>query len=578
MTDPNSPNNPNSPQGSLDKANSAARKKELLTFSAACPSCGAPVPFRSSASVMAVCEYCQTTVLREDQTLTDHGKMSALLEDYSPLQIGSSGIYDGINFSLIGRIQLQYPDGMWNEWYLQFDDGSNGWLADASGQYVLTRNAGAFDAAPQFEQLGVNHLVAYKSITYRVTDYRRATCTAGQGELPFVVGKGWQTAVADLRFQARFISLDYSDGYPPIVYEGRAVTLTFLKMQLLRDGQEVQSTTGKVKGNITNLACPNCGSPIPYVLGMAEHLACPSCRAEVAITGPKAETLATHKELTTLKTALSLGDNAPIDGQRYVVIGLMQLEEVGDDESSLWTEYLLYSLEAGFLWLVDSGTADWQKTKVLNEFPEIQGSNVRYLDQTWKRQWAYQGRVLYAVGAFNWRVKIGDTNAIVDFKNGDNTLTSEQNANEINWSLSTPISGMLIRQWFGKKQPTTPDAPTNTPPSSQQTVLKWLSISLWLINLPIMLFGPGSFFLTLIAQFVLIFLPAILDQKESDSSSMPSSIAGQTGVLIWGIIIIVGVTLFNMSSSSSSSNWNGSNGSGYSSGYGGGWSSGGGHK
>ena len=578
MSDPNNSNNSNSPQGSPDRATAAARKKELLTFSAACPSCGAPVVFRSAGSVMAVCEYCQTTVLREDQSVTDHGEMSAVLEDYSPLQIGSSGIYDGVNFALIGRIQLQYPDGMWNEWYLQFDDGSNGWLADASGQYVLTRHAGVFAAALQFDALEINQMMVYQSITYRVTDFRRATCTGGQGELPFVVGQGWEAAVADLRFQARFMSLDYSDGYPPQVFEGRAVSLTSLKMQLLRDGQQVKSTTGKVKGNITNLACPNCGSPIPYVLGMAEHLACPACRAEVSISGPQAETLQTHKELVTLKSALSLGDNAPIEGQRYVVIGLMQLEEVGEDESSLWTEYLLYSLEAGFLWLVDSGESDWQKVNVLNDFPETRGSNVEWNGQQWQRQWAYQGRVLYAVGAFNWRVKIGDTTAIVDYKNGSNTLTSEQNANEIGWSLATPISGTIVRQLFGKKQPTTEEAPSSPALSSEQTTLKWLSIALWVINLPIILFGSGSFFLTLIAQFVLIFLPALVSQN-NNSSSLTTMVGKHTAILIWGIVIIVGVTLFNMSSgNSSSSSWNSSNGSGYGSSYGGGWSSGGGHK
>lgn len=577
MSDPNNANNPINPQGPEDRATAAARKKALLTFTAACPSCGAPVPFRSPASVMAVCEYCQTTVLREDQSVSEHGKMSALLEDYSPLQIGSSGIYDGINFALIGRIQLQYPDGMWNEWYLQFDDGTNGWLSDASGQYVVTRHTGVFAAAMAFDALEVNQMMVYQSITYRVTDFRRATCTGGQGELPFVVGKGWESAVADLRYQARFITLDYSDGYPPQVYEGRAVTLTTLKMQLLRDGQQVKSTTGKVKGNITNLACPNCGSPIPYVLGMAEHLACPSCRAEVAITGPKAEVLQTHKELVTLKTALSLGDNAPIDGQRYLVIGLMQMEEVGDDESSLWTEYLLYSLEAGFLWLVDSGESDWQKVTVLNEFPTFKGNNVELQGLIWYPKWAYRGRVLYAVGAFNWRVKIGDTTAIVDYKNGTKTLTSEQNANEIGWSLATPISGMLVRQLFGKKQPTAEEAPSSAPLNAEQTVIKWLSTALWVINLPLMLFGNGSFFLTLIVQFILIFLPALVSQSSS-STSMPPSVGKQTSILIWGIVVIVGVTLFNLSSNSSSSSWSSSNGSGYGSSYGGGWSSGGGHK
>ncbi|WZB64528.1 hypothetical protein WJ970_28860 [Achromobacter xylosoxidans] len=34
---------------------------------------------------------------------------------------------------------MRYDDGFWNEWYLWFEDGSDGWLSDASGQYAVTR-------------------------------------------------------------------------------------------------------------------------------------------------------------------------------------------------------------------------------------------------------------------------------------------------------------------------------------------------------------------------------------------------------------------------------------------------------
>ena len=74
----------------------------------ACPGCGAPVVFKSSASVMAVCEYCKTTLLKDAGSVRNLGKMSEVLEDYSPLQIGSSGRLAERGFTLIGRIQLQY--------------------------------------------------------------------------------------------------------------------------------------------------------------------------------------------------------------------------------------------------------------------------------------------------------------------------------------------------------------------------------------------------------------------------------------------------------------------------------------
>jgi uncharacterized protein (DUF983 family) len=59
-----------------------------VALTASCPSCGAPVVFKSASSVFAVCEYCQSTLVRHDQNLEDIGKMAALVEDRSPLQLG----------------------------------------------------------------------------------------------------------------------------------------------------------------------------------------------------------------------------------------------------------------------------------------------------------------------------------------------------------------------------------------------------------------------------------------------------------------------------------------------------------
>src|SRR3954467_10179761 len=104
----------------------------------ACPSCGAQVAFKSHASVMAVCEFCKTTILKDADSVKDMGRMSDVLEDYSPIQIGTSGSLGGKSWTGIGRIQLRYAAGLWNEWYLMFDSGETAWLGDFSGLYTLT--------------------------------------------------------------------------------------------------------------------------------------------------------------------------------------------------------------------------------------------------------------------------------------------------------------------------------------------------------------------------------------------------------------------------------------------------------
>ena len=52
---------------------------------ARCPSCGAPVEFKSVASILAVCDYCQSTLIRHGEDLENLGKMADLIEDPQPL-------------------------------------------------------------------------------------------------------------------------------------------------------------------------------------------------------------------------------------------------------------------------------------------------------------------------------------------------------------------------------------------------------------------------------------------------------------------------------------------------------------
>src|SRR5215475_14219084 len=103
-----------------------------------CPSCGAPVRFRGAASIVAICEFCRSTLVKQVTNLEDIGKMAAVVEDASPLQLGTEGHYNGIHFALIGRIPYRYEAGAWNEWYGLFDDQPTGWLSDAMGNYLRT--------------------------------------------------------------------------------------------------------------------------------------------------------------------------------------------------------------------------------------------------------------------------------------------------------------------------------------------------------------------------------------------------------------------------------------------------------
>ena len=88
---------------------------------AACPNCGAPVEFASAASTTAVCGFCRSTLLRDGEALSQIGQSAEIFEDYSPLQLGSTGRWMGHGFAVVGRVQRGSELGNWNEWHLLFD-------------------------------------------------------------------------------------------------------------------------------------------------------------------------------------------------------------------------------------------------------------------------------------------------------------------------------------------------------------------------------------------------------------------------------------------------------------------------
>ena len=232
-------------------------------FKTDCPSCGAPVEAHSASAVTLVCGYCNSMLVRQDDGIVDSGRDSALLEDFSPLQIGTAGTFVTQRFTLVGRLQVQYDDGAWNEWYALFDDGRTGWLSEAGDLYVMTMPVET-DNPPRFEDIraGFSELT-FQNKRYVASDVRHISLkrAAAQGELPFVLNEDRQNKVADWRCEDLFITLDYSDDTPETFF-GRMVNLDDLKLENTRSEDEIKESAGRLKGSISSENCPNCGSSV----------------------------------------------------------------------------------------------------------------------------------------------------------------------------------------------------------------------------------------------------------------------------------------------------------------------------
>jgi ribosomal protein S27E len=447
-------------------------------LSVSCPGCGAPVEFKSHASALAVCAFCRTSVVRDDDTLRQPGKLSAVLEDYSPIQLGAAGRYGTHDFTVIGRIQLRYDAGLWNEWFLLFDDGSTGWLGDASGAYTVTIAQGVDVAALSFKGIQPGNECMTQNGSYVVADKRTARCIGGEGELPFVVGDGWEARVVDLRRGAEFATLDYSDGPQPMLYKGAVRTLEQLRCQLLRDDETIKASAGRYRGRVTALACPKCGASISYLPGVTANVVCQSCRSELDASTPAVQVLRAGEEGDRHVGALALGSKGRISGRTYTVLGVMSR---ADDDGERWNEYLLYQERGGFLWLTEYGD-EWWRASAMDEWPVRDGGHVVRLNNTAYEQAAsYTARVEYVSGAFNWRVSAGDTARVVEYESGKVRLTAELTGEELVWSQAASVSAAQVALWFGLTSK--PAGAGKTAPDDESTQDMGTHFLLWMLGL-----------------------------------------------------------------------------------------------
>jgi hypothetical protein len=199
-----------------------------------CPSCGAEVAFQSSASVFSVCKFCRSTLIRKDMDIEAIGKMADLKEDGSPLQLGTLGRFKG-DFSLIGRVRVSWEDGFWNEWFVRFDDGREGWLADAQGLYMISFPVEVPPGMPTATEIRPGLPIQVGKICYSVDDVKDVTYTFAEGELPFAAPPGFKAVSIDLcHGESDFASLSYGTSGEVGVFIGQYVEFEQFHFQNLR--------------------------------------------------------------------------------------------------------------------------------------------------------------------------------------------------------------------------------------------------------------------------------------------------------------------------------------------------------
>ena len=485
--------------------------------------------------------------MREGDALRKIGESAELFDDHSPLQLGAAGGYQGVAFTLVGRLQYRYAEGTWNEWHALFDgvdgSGKSGWLSEDNGRYVIAFEAPLEGAAPSPASLRPGAPVVIGAQAWSVASVSTATLIAAQGELPYPPNLARGFVVSDLRnTRGEVGTLDYSDAGAtgaPRWSIGRSVAISELAMTGLAETAE---KTLKGRG----VECPNCGAALEVKLSTTQSIVCHQCHSVVDLLGKDGQgvggDLQHYAQVNGMEPLIPLGSvgKLALGGEQalaWQVVGYVERCELprsstdDDDESTCWREYLLYHRSEGFAFIVDAQDG-WSWTAPITGVPERAGDGVKHEGVVYRKLYDYTGVVSYVLGEFYWQVTQNQRTFNTDYQGSgaasSKRLNREQTGSgrdgqaqqEIVWSGGETLSADTVRNAFRL-------APDRS---------------------------------------------AALQRD-----ALPTSLGGASllaKIFFWGFVVVVVLMLFRCSSSGSS----GGSGYGTSGGAFGGYSSGGGHK
>ncbi|RYY76750.1 MAG: DUF4178 domain-containing protein [Gammaproteobacteria bacterium] len=404
-----------------------------------CASCGAQVPIFSRASVQTICPFCRSTLVRTDMTWDSIGEMAALADDLSPFYVGLHGKYKTFNFTVIGRLQQQFDEGVWNEWLLQFANQRTRWLGEGSGSFYLTVPSASSDPLPEFKNLSLGKEILLEGNYYTVSNIENARCIATQGEIPFVATPGESAHLVDLTgADGSFASLDYSDDLPTL-YIGKTISLSELEFEP-RDGKPIEKKITEA------LRCSGCGNAVNLRNPESLFVACSSCGVANNISAGGKLVTAYSQTTAKLQLDIPLGSTGILHGRSYEVIGFLRLSGGGD----MWEEYLLYNPTEGVRWLVCS-QGHWSFVRTVPA-PSLVTTKISYKSHTFKHFADYRSSVVAVLGEFYWQVKRGDSADCSDYICPPHVMSREKSKKEIVWSQGTYIDGSEIAAAFSSKK------------------------------------------------------------------------------------------------------------------------------
>jgi len=386
-----------------------------------CPNCGAVQERTNPGIQVIVCDRCDSTLYDRDGVLAQ-GERSVVAEPRSDIVVGAEGRLANLSVEVIGRVQLAYAGGRWDEWYVRDREGRDLWLVEDERRYALEWSVEAPQAITPELQIG-DH-VTLDGATFEVRETGPGRVEGGEGQLPRSFRPGEAIRYVDLAEidGDRLLLVEFGDDGPE-AFEGRALAPEHVVFPPRPD--RPPATDAPEASTIT---CANCGSGVflPKQAERAVQATCTHCDSVLALD--EAGTAVVTGQVKKSRLLLDVGDEGTVDGMKGEVIARMKWR---DPEGYITQEFLLYCPDHGYVYLeLDNGHLCY--TRPVERGPSLNavklasyGQTVRHDGKDYKLRARGQQMLVYVDGALPYACEIGSVITSFDLADPPHYLSVE---------------------------------------------------------------------------------------------------------------------------------------------------------
>ena len=178
-----------------------------------CPSCGAELQRKLAHTKLVTCDYCDSTVMLEDEAVRLAGKSGVMAEYPSILRMHKTFTWRGRSLTPQGHARFKYAHGFWDEWWAM-EGGDGVWISIDEGDIAIEEplDAQGLDIG-RWADLRIGAALSLAGGRFVVSELGSAEVEAVRGELPELLTVGQRFDYAHLSgSEARLITLEREDG------------------------------------------------------------------------------------------------------------------------------------------------------------------------------------------------------------------------------------------------------------------------------------------------------------------------------------------------------------------------------